>query len=93
VADGVRKLRTLDGERFHANPDLEINSEQLADVMQLYVDEVRRLQGRPLSSSPAPPAPPAPAPAPVVIPAVDNSADLSQVRWWTDTCHFFIQML
>jgi hypothetical protein len=82
VADGVRKLRTLDEERFHANPDLEINSEQLADVMQLYVDEVRRLQGRPLASSPAPPAPAPPAAAPVVIPAVDNSADLNQVRGW-----------
>lgn len=53
----------MEEERFHANPEFESSSEQLADMMQLYVDEVRRLQGKGPSPTP-PPVPPPTQPAP-----------------------------
>ena len=61
----ARKLRTMDGARFRANPEFETSTEQLADLMQLCVEEVARLQGKAAKAAPPPvPAPAAPKPAP-----------------------------
>lgn len=65
----------MDAARFSANPEFENTTEQLADLMQLCVGEVARLQGKqakpsPLAAARSPSKPsPAPPPAPVVVPA------------------------
>lgn len=75
----------MDTSRFSANPEFESTTEQLADLMQLCVDEVARLQGKQVKPAPVeaftptrsapPPLPepiivPAPVIAPVVVPVV-----------------------
>ncbi len=62
IANLARKLRSMDADRFQANPEFETSTEQLADLMQLCIDELNRLQGKN-------PAPPPPAAAPVAAPA------------------------
>ncbi len=45
VAANVRKLRMLTDKKWKENPSLQLSAQELSDVMQLYVDEVKRLQG------------------------------------------------
>lgn len=47
VAGLLRKLRTMDRHSFHATPLFESSCQQLCQMFQLFINEVRWLQGKP----------------------------------------------